>query len=106
MTHPKCPKCGDADRGPWLPDKGFVCERCDRLETGTMTQVTLKWRKWPEQKPKCPCNILIAEQNDNFEMGVYLREGRDLMRYYRRDCTTFWCYESDLLATLPKEEGE
>lgn len=25
---PTCPKCGDKDIGPWIPDEGYICEGC------------------------------------------------------------------------------
>lgn len=28
---PICPTCGDKD-GPWLPEKNYICEKCDRGE--------------------------------------------------------------------------
>lgn len=71
----------------------------------------LPWRKWPEQQPNyrerlittCGVNQMIRIGHlEGDALGATLVYNDGATKFFPMEFT--WCYESDLLATLPKGE--
>ncbi len=88
-----------------------------KAELLQLSEPKVKWRNYPEEKPRDAHKVFT----DNFTFLTFYKknskkvisnlmennkEGFFNIHWSEKTDIKFWCYESDLLATLPKTEDK